>query len=222
MKKMLLLFLYPVLLCTSVAAQNVGVGTSNPVEKLDVNGNINVTGTIKANGTDGTPNQVLMKNGSGNLTWSGMPYPPSAFDTSAAFLSQTARNSWVTDPGISVTVPETGKYLISFYGSMFNNNETLSSQTSYDSDGQVRLFNSTTSTEIFSTVAISYYSDLYTPNDAKRKYRPMRPCFSIMVNLLTANDVLRLQYFQSAFGSPLPTGSWYIGNGGISILKTGN
>jgi hypothetical protein len=50
-------------------SQNVGVGTTNPAERLDVNGNINVTGTIKANGTDGQPNQVLMKNGSGAFVW---------------------------------------------------------------------------------------------------------------------------------------------------------
>lgn len=49
--------------------QNVGVGTTTPVERLDVNGNINVTGTIKANGVDGTANQVLMKNESGAFVW---------------------------------------------------------------------------------------------------------------------------------------------------------
>ncbi len=53
----------------STTAQNVGVNTTNPTERLDVNGNINVTGTIKANGIDGSANQVLMKNGSGNLAW---------------------------------------------------------------------------------------------------------------------------------------------------------
>lgn len=58
-------FLYSI----TISAQNVGINTTNPTERLDVNGNINVTGTIKANGTDGNANQVLMKNGSGNLVW---------------------------------------------------------------------------------------------------------------------------------------------------------
>ena len=53
-------------------AQNVGIGNPNPAEKLDVTGNINVTGTIKANGTDGKPNQVLMKNNTGELEWGDM------------------------------------------------------------------------------------------------------------------------------------------------------
>ena len=52
-----------------VAAQNVGIGNPTPAEKLDVKGNINVSGTIKADGVDGLPNQVLMKNSSGVLTW---------------------------------------------------------------------------------------------------------------------------------------------------------
>jgi hypothetical protein len=58
-----------ILLSFISAAQNVGVGTTTPVEKLDVNGNINLTGSIKANGVDGQPNQVLMKNGSGTFVW---------------------------------------------------------------------------------------------------------------------------------------------------------
>ena len=67
MKKLLyiLLLLFPV----CMAAQNVGIGNPSPTEKLDVTGNINVTGTIKANGVDGTANQVLMKNSSGNFAW---------------------------------------------------------------------------------------------------------------------------------------------------------
>ena len=55
-----------------IQAQNVGIGNPSPIEKLDVTGNINVTGTIKANGVDGTANQVLMKNSSGNLAWGDM------------------------------------------------------------------------------------------------------------------------------------------------------
>jgi hypothetical protein len=50
----------------------VGIGTDNPSERLDVTGNINVTGTIKANGVDGQPNEVLMKNNSGDLSWGSL------------------------------------------------------------------------------------------------------------------------------------------------------
>lgn len=49
-------------------AQRIGVNTSNPSEALDVNGNINLNGTIKANGVAGTAGQVLMSTGEG-LGW---------------------------------------------------------------------------------------------------------------------------------------------------------
>lgn len=73
MKKILLLLLFCFLFVASnIYSQNVGIGTTTPGEKLDVTGNINVTGTIKANGVDGTPNQVLMKNSGGFLSWGEM------------------------------------------------------------------------------------------------------------------------------------------------------
>lgn len=48
---------------------NVGLGTSSPTKKLDIVGDINLTGTIFANGTTGSSNQVLASNGSGALQW---------------------------------------------------------------------------------------------------------------------------------------------------------
>lgn len=59
-------------MCFSLSAQNVGIGTNTPSERLDVHGNINVTGSIKVNGTDGSANQVLKKSGTGELTWSSL------------------------------------------------------------------------------------------------------------------------------------------------------
>ena len=55
-------------LALSSNAQNVGVGTTTPIEKLDVNGNVNVGGTIKANGVAGGIGQVLSTTGTG-LAW---------------------------------------------------------------------------------------------------------------------------------------------------------
>ena len=72
MKKIAFVFIYILLNNGNVFSQNVGIGNTSPTEKLDVTGNINVTGTIKANGIDGSANQVLMKNGSGVLAWGDM------------------------------------------------------------------------------------------------------------------------------------------------------
>lgn len=77
-------------------AQNVGIGTTNPGERLDVNGNINVTGTIKTNGTDGTAGQILMKNSSGSLVWGDM----SEFKNQAVFITSTSGN-WTIPAGVT-------------------------------------------------------------------------------------------------------------------------
>ncbi|MBL0135932.1 MAG: hypothetical protein IPP79_19115 [Chitinophagaceae bacterium] len=72
MKQIILLLAFGLVwLANPISAQttNVGIGTTNPAEKLDVNGNINLNGTIKVNGQDGQAGQVLMKNSSGQLSW---------------------------------------------------------------------------------------------------------------------------------------------------------
>ena len=77
-------------------AQNVGIGNPTPNEKLDVTGNINVTGTIKANGVDGTANQVLMKNSSGLLTWGDM-----CEYKNAVTFTAVGSNTWVVPAGVT-------------------------------------------------------------------------------------------------------------------------
>jgi hypothetical protein len=66
MKNLTLVFLF---LSFSIFSQNIGINTPNPTESLDVTGNINISGTLKAAGIDGNPGQVLMKNGNGSLIW---------------------------------------------------------------------------------------------------------------------------------------------------------
>lgn len=64
-------YIFIILLCFSAAsmAQNVGIGTSTPTEKLDVTGNINVEGNIKLNNVGGQPGQILMTNNNGSSQW---------------------------------------------------------------------------------------------------------------------------------------------------------
>lgn len=94
MKKLVaLLFIFP--FCLTSVAQNVGIGNPSPAEKLDVTGNINVTGTIKANGVDGTPNQVLMKNNSGTLAWGDI----CDYKNMATFSNSSG--SWAVPAGVT-------------------------------------------------------------------------------------------------------------------------
>lgn len=79
----------------ATADKRIGIGSPTPTEKLDVNGNINVTGTIKANGADGTAGQVLMKNSSGNLAWGDM----SEYKNMATFIA--GAGSWTVPAGVT-------------------------------------------------------------------------------------------------------------------------
>ena len=87
-----------IMLSVHLGAQNVGIGNPTPAEKLDVSGNINLTGTIKANGTDGTAGQVLMKNSSGSLNWGDI----GDFKNVAAFTDTVTLNiNWAVPAGIT-------------------------------------------------------------------------------------------------------------------------
>jgi hypothetical protein len=48
---------------------NVGIGTTSPSYKLDVNGTMNVTSGLRANGSTGSSGQVLTSSGGGAMSW---------------------------------------------------------------------------------------------------------------------------------------------------------
>lgn len=148
-------------------------------------------------------------------------YPASASDDSATVLSVTARNTWVDDPDISLIVPESGRYLLSFYGRALNSNAYSNSETGWDSDCKVRVFNNTASTELFNQVAIRAHVDLFSNVANYLRYITLDPSRSMILNL-NQGDELKIQYNQFTVGSPVPTTSWTIANGGISIIKIGN
>jgi len=49
---------------------NVGIGTNAPEYKLDIDGDINLTGFLHVNGSQGSIGQVLTSSGDGTMTWS--------------------------------------------------------------------------------------------------------------------------------------------------------
>jgi hypothetical protein len=53
-----------------------------PTERLDVNGNINLTGALKFNNSTGIPGQVLVSNGSSSNTWQNLPAGASVWSVS--------------------------------------------------------------------------------------------------------------------------------------------
>ncbi len=82
------------------SAQNVGINQANPSEKLDVNGNVNITGTIKANGLAGTNGQVLMSTGTG-LSWGS-----AAGYKKCVQLDAAGSFSWMVPAGVTEVMIE--------------------------------------------------------------------------------------------------------------------
>ena len=84
-----------------ISAQNVGIGTVTPAEKLDVNGNINVTGTIKANGVDGVAGQALMKNSAGTFSWGNINQYNNTLGFRSTSVNINTVYSWNVPAGIT-------------------------------------------------------------------------------------------------------------------------
>jgi len=76
---------------------NIGLGTQNPAEKLDVNGSINVSQTIKANGVAGQPGQVLSLNSNGNIAWGDF----NEFKNHRTFNFQQGATQWTVPAGVT-------------------------------------------------------------------------------------------------------------------------
>lgn len=63
------LFLFMAFGLIGQAEGKVGIGTTNPAEKLDVNGNIRLSGELMPGGAAGTSGQLLQSNGDGSMQW---------------------------------------------------------------------------------------------------------------------------------------------------------
>jgi hypothetical protein len=111
MKKIIVVHFILLTFCSISKAQNVGVGTTTPSEKLDVNGNVNVGGQLKLNGNAGSANQVMMKDASNNPVWGDMcDYKNIAvFDCAATAFSAGASNciqTWTVPTGVTSILVE--------------------------------------------------------------------------------------------------------------------
>jgi len=70
-----------ILILGSVSAQNVGIGTASPSEKLDVLGNLKFSGALMPNNNAGTAGRILMSQGAGVPPIWGPPLLNSAATT---------------------------------------------------------------------------------------------------------------------------------------------
>lgn len=100
----------------------VGIGTTAPTEKLDVNGNINLNGVLKFNGSAGGVGQMLVSTGTSSPEWVSAPYNnttrfaaniPLETSNSEALTYESIYNLNSTDVSIStsaITINKSGLY----------------------------------------------------------------------------------------------------------------
>lgn len=86
MKIKLLLLPAMTLLWTTAQAQNVGIGTLTPSEKLDVDGNVKISGTLKLPSNSPGPGKVLTSDAAGNATWQSTVATTPVAISSSGFL----------------------------------------------------------------------------------------------------------------------------------------
>ena len=103
-----------------VHAQNVGIGTSTPAQKLHVNGNLRFDGALMPNGNAGSTGQVLISQGPGVAPIWGPVGGLIATYKNTATRTLINSTSFIQVGGLSrtITLTSNAAVIISTYGSM--------------------------------------------------------------------------------------------------------
>jgi hypothetical protein len=152
MKQTLFFFLFFHIFSQNILAQNVGIGTAAPQQKLHINGNLRFDGALMPNGNSGLTGQVLVSQGPGVApVWQAAG---ALITTYKAIATRTVINSTsflpITGLTQTFTITTNAKVQISTYGSM----ETFSTTTG--SGTIVQVFNGATAiSDMFQTTDIN-------------------------------------------------------------------
>ena len=123
---------------------NVGIGTATPSEKLQVNGNVKVGGTLQVQGGSPGAGKVLTSDGSGNASWQA----PATVITPVGFVADKSGGdvTLLTNSGwVKIPFNTTGNYVQGSAYSSANSEFTVPASGLYTFDVKL-LFNGFTGT----------------------------------------------------------------------------
>lgn len=114
----------------ALPAVNVGIGTNAPTQKLDVTGNLRVSGAFMPNGIAGTAGQVLTSNGGATApVWQNAPSAFTGGRFSVRYDNTTAQTAGSQTDNLFSTAldaPTSQSALISFFALDYNTNADVS------------------------------------------------------------------------------------------------
>lgn len=195
-------------------AQNVGVGTSNPQEKLDVNGGVRIGYTPSTN-SGGTMrfnnNEMEYNNGFG---WRSLvnSFKDSAISTLTPF-SSTIRNTWLEIP-VSMTVTEQGVYLVIFKANGYNNSVYYPGSGNSDNAGVVDFRLNGGSRAIRNFIIAE---DSFSPPASGRRDFGSNPTEYTLIQTLFPGD--KMQIFANVYSLGSTPNPWVINEAQILLIR---
>ena len=207
--------LFTVILCCQhcLFAQNTGIGTTNPQEKLDVNGGVRI-------GYSASPNSagtVRFSNGemeyNTGFAWRSLvnSFKDSSISSLTPFVS-TVRNTWVEIP-VSMTVTEPGVYLVIYKANGYNNSVYFPGSGNADNQGLVN-FRLNGGSLVNRQFFIA--EDSYSAGAGRRDFNANPVEYTHIQNLFPGD---KMQIFANVLSTGSTPNSWVINEAKILLIK---
>jgi hypothetical protein len=214
---------------------NVGINNTAPAEKLSVNGNTSIAGTVAATGNITTAGAVFVGNTaattngglrynstankmeySENNTWKGMTKP--FFQSPTVYFSSATRNTLIIHPSFEFIVPETGYYFLLVKADTYPVLKTSCSILYLDNAASVQVYSKTRAISLV-TGAGNFKWHLTAINSCTGGVNiPLMPTQTSMVYLLK-DEVITLAAQMDMYNVPGGTLDGWSANGSVTYIK---